>query len=31
MKRLETSEAEVEDLLGTRGEPTIALLTPPLR
>ena len=30
VKRLETSEAEVEPLLGSSGEPVVALLAPPL-
>ena len=30
VERLETSEAEVEPLLGSREEPTVALLAPPL-
>jgi L-ascorbate metabolism protein UlaG (beta-lactamase superfamily) len=30
VKRLDTSEADAEDLLGERGEPTVALLAPPL-
>ncbi|HEY3550804.1 MAG TPA: MBL fold metallo-hydrolase [Gaiellaceae bacterium] len=30
IERLETSEAEVESLLGSRGEPVVALLAPPL-
>jgi L-ascorbate metabolism protein UlaG (beta-lactamase superfamily) len=31
VERLETSEAEVEPLLGSREEPVVALLAPPLR
>jgi L-ascorbate metabolism protein UlaG (beta-lactamase superfamily) len=31
VERLETSEAEVESLLGSPGEPVVALLAPPLR
>jgi L-ascorbate metabolism protein UlaG (beta-lactamase superfamily) len=31
VERLETSEADVEPLLGTREEPVVALLAPPLR
>jgi L-ascorbate metabolism protein UlaG (beta-lactamase superfamily) len=30
VERLETSEAEVEPLLGSRGEPVVALLAPPV-